>query len=86
MSKDTKEIKPEENKAKRQEKKSILKPKEKMLEKQKKSTKIHTIENKSVQNKVIENIKNFISKIIEVQEKVRQDEKEEKQLDRKSVV
>lgn len=40
-------------------------------------------ENKSVQNKVIDNIKNFISKIIEVQEKVRLDEEEEKKLKKK---
>ena len=41
--------------------------------------KLSTIENKSVQNKVIDNIKHFISKIIEMQEKVRLEEKEEKQ-------
>lgn len=37
-------------------------------------------ESKSIQNKVIDNIKNFISKIIEMQEKVKKDEQEEKEL------
>ena len=36
--------------------------------------------NKSVQNSVIENIKSFITKIIQMQEKVRKDEEEEKEL------
>ena len=39
-------------------------------------------ENKSVQNKVIDNIKSFITKIIEIQEKVKNDEQEEKELKR----
>jgi len=41
--------------------------------------KFKPVENKSVQNKVIENIKSFITKIIEMQEKVKQNEKEEKE-------
>lgn len=45
-----------------------------------KEEKFHVVENKSVQNKVIDNIKSFISKIIEMQEKVRKDEEEEKNL------
>lgn len=44
----------------------------------KKANKTKKVENKSVQNKVIENIKSFISKIVEMQEKVRQDEEQEK--------
>lgn len=40
----------------------------------------HPVENKSIQNKIIDNIKSFISKIIDMQEKVRKDEEEEKQL------
>ena len=44
--------------------------------------KFHPIEQKSIQNKVINNIKNFISKIIEMQEKVKKDEEEEKNLEK----
>lgn len=40
------------------------------------------IQNKSVQNKAIENIKSFISKVIEMQEKVKRDEEEEKKFKR----
>lgn len=53
-------------------------------EKEKKEDKkFRPIQNKSVQNKVIDNIKNFISKIIEMQEKVRKDEQEEKEIKKK---
>ena len=40
--------------------------------------KFHKVENKSVQNKVIDNIKNFITKIIEMQERVKENEEEDK--------
>lgn len=53
------------------------KNKEKKLDKKEKQVS-QKIKNKSVQNKMIENIKNFISKIIDMQEKVRQDEEKEK--------
>ncbi len=53
------------------------KNKEKKLDKKEKQVR-QKIKNKSVQNKMIENIKNFISKIIDMQEKVRQDEEKEK--------
>lgn len=79
MPKNTKEAKTEEKDTKKLEKDSVLNEKSKK-EKKAKDKKVQKIENKSVQNKVIENIKNFISKIIEMQEKVRQDEKEEKNL------
>ncbi len=53
-------------------------------EKEKKEDKkFRPIQNKNVQNKVIDNIKNFISKIIEMQEKVRKDEQEEKEIKKK---
>lgn len=52
-------------------------------EKKIKNTKTKKIESKSVQNKVIENIKSFISKIIEMQEKVRKEEEEEKNRQKK---
>ncbi len=53
-------------------------------EKEKKEDKkFRPIQNKSVQNKVIDNIKNFISKIMEMQEKVRKDEQEEKEIKKK---
>lgn len=42
----------------------------------------HKVEYKSVQNKVIDNIKKFISQIIEMQEKVKRDEKAEKELEK----
>ena len=48
----------------------------------KKQKKEENFENKSVQNKVIENIKSFISKIIEIQEKVKNDAQEEKEMKR----
>ena len=69
MSKDTDEL---ENK--NIEKKEKIPQKEKKAKTKKKDK----IENKSVQNKVIDNIKSFISKIVEMQEKVRKDEEEEK--------
>ena len=78
MPKNTKE-------AKSEEKDSILDPKSKKetIKKKIDVTKNDEIEieikSKSVQNKVIDNIKNFISKIIEMQEKVRRDLEEEKQ-------
>lgn len=50
--------------------------------KEKKVKKEEKYENKSIQNKVIENIKSFISKIIEIQEKVKNDEQEEKEMKR----
>lgn len=62
---------------KKVEKKELAKIEHKVDKVNKKTRKI---ENKSVQNKVIDNIKNFISKIIEMQEKVRRDEEEEKKL------
>lgn len=89
MSKDTNEIKKEEKKSKinkkveKSEKKSTSKVKSKENKKEKSKIadkKSDKIENKSIQNRVIENIKSFISKIVEMQEKVRKDEEEEKQL------
>ena len=56
--------------------KTTSKPKTKKNEKTNKTKK----ENKSIQNTLIENIKNFITKIIEMQEKVRQDEEEDKKI------
>lgn len=88
MSKDTSKIEKKEmqkqtkktSKADENTKKKAL-PK---LDKQKiDDKKFYQIENKSVQNKVIDNIKNFISKIIEMQEKVRKDEQEEKEIKKK---
>lgn len=74
MAKNTEELE-EKKKAKKLDKKKKTTQKEKTT---KKANKTRKIENKSVQNKVIENIKNFISKIVEMQEKVRQDEEQEK--------
>ena len=77
MPKKIDEIKKEE-KAKDKSKKT-LKNTEKISEKNSDEKSFHQIKNKSVQDKIIENIKNFISKVIELQEKVRNDEKEEKE-------
>jgi len=77
MPKKTDELKKEE-KAKDKSKKT-LKNTEKISEKNSDEKSFHQIKNKSVQDKIIENIKNFISKVIELQEKVRNDEKEEKE-------
>lgn len=60
------------------QKKEETKKLDKKTKTTKKVNKTKKVENKSVQNKVIENIKNFISKIVEMQEKVRQDEEQEK--------
>lgn len=69
------ETKPEEN-----DKKVTKKAEKNKVSEEKKVKKVDkVVENKSVQNKVIDNIKNFISKIIELQEKVRHDMEEEKQ-------
>lgn len=64
-------------KAEKEKSQNVKKKKEKTSQKEET---FHVVENKSVQNKVIDNIKNFISKIIEMQEKVRKDEEEEKNL------
>ena len=77
MPKKTDELKKEE-KAKDKSKKT-LKNTEKISEKNSDEKSFLQIKNKSVQDKIIENIKNFISKVIELQEKVRNDEKEEKE-------
>ena len=77
MPKKTDELKKEE-KAKDKSKKT-LKNTEKISKKNSDEKSFHQIKNKSVQDKIIENIKNFISKVIELQEKVRNDEKEEKE-------
>ena len=81
MSKDTNEL--DEKKAKKIEKKEkISEEKNTKKEKVEKIDKkdFHVVENKSMQNKIIDNIKSFISKIVEMQEKVRKDEEEEKEL------
>lgn len=80
MSKDTNNIKKEKkslNKEKLIDENKII-SKEEINEDEKN---FHVVEHKSVQNKVIDNIKNFISKIIEMQEKIKQDEEEEKRKD-----
>jgi len=78
MSKDTDEIekKPKKNtKISKKEEKSIEEKDKAIVENDKK---FHKIKNKSVQDKIIQNIKSFISKIIDMQEKVKKDEEEEK--------
>lgn len=84
MSEDTSKIEKKELPKKTKKTEKVEKTNKKQTlsktEKEKKEDKkFRPIENKSVQNKVIENIKNFISKIIEMQEKVRKDEQEEKE-------
>ncbi len=83
MAKNKGETGPEENDkkvTKKAEKNKVSEVKKKTQKKiQKKIEKVEkVVENKSVQNKVIDNIKNFISKIIELQEKVKRDAEEEK--------
>ncbi len=72
MAKNTEEIEKKSGK-KKLDKNEKIKQKEKQV-----SQKSKKLKNKSVQNKMIENIKNFISKIIDMQEKVRQEEEKEK--------
>ena len=84
MSEDTSKIEKKElpkktKKTERVEKTNKKQTLSKTEKEKKEDKKFRPIENKSVQNKVIENIKNFISKIIEMQEKVRKDEQEEKE-------
>lgn len=74
MAKNTEELE-EKKKAKKLDKKMKKNQKETTT---KKANKTKKVENKSVQNKVIENIKNFIFKIAQMQEKVRQEEEQEK--------
>lgn len=79
MSENINETKKEKKTPKKIEKKQLTQNNNKANEKID-NKKNHKVENKSIQNKVIDNIKNFISKIIEMQEKVRRDEEEEKEL------
>ncbi len=78
MSENTKEPKKEQKVTKKTEKTS---PKDitKLEKAQNKQKKNHKLEPKSIQNKVIENIKNFITKIMEMQQKVKHDEEVEKE-------
>lgn len=86
MAKETNEIKKEEKRKVASKKVEKVAKTEKKTEPKKtkktqdaaKKKKDKKVENKSVQNSVIENIKSFISKIIEMQEKVRNDEEDEK--------
>ena len=94
MSEDTEKMKKEKKVTKKVEKteKKPVKSTEKVEKKDKTVKKVESskekkkvqskkkekIEKESTQNSVIENIKSFISKIIDMQEKVRQNEEEEK--------
>lgn len=85
MSKDTDKLKKVKKEELLEEKKEVNKDKktEKVSKISKKITKKEKeIENKSVQNTVIENIKNFIAKIMEMQEKVKNDEEETKKTEK----
>lgn len=87
MSKETNDLKKKE-KVKKVAKKEVKRTEKKVNKKEKsspkeekaktKTKKVAKIENKSVQNNIIENIKSFIAKIVEMQEKVRKDEEDEK--------
>lgn len=78
MSEDTNQTKKEKKTPQNAE--EILRKKTQTTQEEKDAKKFHKVESKSIQNKMIDNIKNFISKIIEMQEKVRRDEAEEKAL------
>lgn len=81
MPKNTNETKKEKKVTAKTEKEKKSEAKKKVSQTEKPNDKkVQEIENKSFQNKVIDNIKNFITKIIEMQEKVRLDEEEEKEL------
>ena len=82
MSENTNETKKEKRSANPTKTSKEKAPKQKNPQTEIDEKKFRKVENKSVQNKIIDNIKNFISKIIEMQEKVRQDEEEEKKLEK----
>lgn len=68
------------NALKKVEKGELIEEKNKDLVEKDKKNQLKKADNKSVQNKIINNIKSFISKIIDMQEKVKKDEEESKKI------